>query len=102
MLILLRSLDTLLGVYMFLVLMRVAWSWTDHFPRNPLVRRAWRPPFVYVLRFLFAVVDPAVRPFRKFIPVGGGMFLDVGPLVLFLLVVVARAGVQRLIVNVGF
>ena len=97
MLFLFGLLDRLLSTYMFCVLMRVAWAWTEHYPHNPLVRKAYRPPFVHVLRFLFAVVDPVVRPLRRYIPMGrGGMFLDLGPLILLLILMLTQTILRRL------
>ncbi|UCF80125.1 MAG: YggT family protein [Acidobacteriota bacterium] len=90
-------LDRLVSLYIVIVLVRVLWSWTDHFPHNPLVRKAYRPPFVHVLRTLFRLVDPVVKPFRKFLPLGrGGMFLDVGPLILMLILILIQAFLRRL------
>jgi uncharacterized protein YggT (Ycf19 family) len=90
-------LDRLVSIYIVIVVVRVLWSWTDHFPHNPLVRKAYRPPFVHVLRTLFRLVDPVVKPFRKFLPLGrGGLFLDVGPIILMLILILFQAFLRRL------
>ncbi len=90
-------LDRLVSFYIGLVIVRVLWSWTDHFPHNPHVRKAYRPPFVYVLRTIFRLVDPAIKPFRKYLPLGrGGMFLDLGPVLLILVLILVQALLQRL------
>ena len=93
-------LDRIVSIYIVIVLVRVLWSWTDHFPHHPLVRRAYRPPFVHVLRLMFRLVDPAVRPFRKFFPLGrSGMMLDAGPLLLMLVLFLIQALLRRLMLG---
>jgi uncharacterized protein YggT (Ycf19 family) len=85
-----------LSLYIYIVLFRVLWSWTALHPYNPYVQRAYRPPFVHVLRLLFAMVDPLTKPLRRYIPLGRHSVVDAGPAILILCVIVLQLGIERL------
>ena len=68
----------------------------------PFFARGWRPRGIVlvVANLLYALTDPPIRWLRRFVPplrLGGGMAIDVGFMLLFLVLIVA----QRL-VNVLF
>ncbi len=56
--------------FMFVVLVRVAFSWVSPFPTNPVSRLAFR------------VTEPVLAPVRRWIPPFSG--LDLSPLVLWI------------------
>lgn len=70
-------LDTLLGIYTFLVLGRVIISWVNADPYNPIVT------------FLIQATEPALRPIRRWLPFMGG--IDFAPMVLILVILFARS-----------
>jgi YggT family protein len=79
-----RVIGALLYIETLLILVRVALSWFPGIdPWNPLVR------------FLRAVVDPVLRPFRSILPTFGG--IDFSPI----LAIIVLGWVSRLITNIA-
>ena len=82
------GLSVLLNFYMMVLLARVIMDWVQFFARG------WRPRGVVLVaaNLLYALTDPPIRWIRRFIPPLrlGGMALDVGFMVLFLVLIVAR------------
>ena len=82
------GLSVLLNFYMMVLLARVIMDWVQFFARG------WRPRGVVLVaaNLLYALTDPPIRWIRRFIPPLrlGGMALDVGFRVLFLVLIVAR------------
>jgi YggT family protein len=73
------------GVYEFLILVRVLLSWVNISPFHPLVR------------ILYSLTDPLLKPLQRIIPPIGGA-LDISPAVaLILLYIVQRVLVSLLI-----
>jgi YggT family protein len=73
------------GVYEFLIFIRVLLSWVNVSPFHPLVR------------ILYGLTDPLLKPLQRIIPPIGGA-IDISPAVaLFLLYIVQRALVTLLI-----
>ena len=73
------------GVYEFLILIRVLLSWVNISPYHPLVR------------ILYKVTDPVLKPLQRIIPPIGGA-LDISPAVaLILLYIVERILVSLLL-----
>ena len=70
------------GIYEFLILIRVLLSWVNVSPYHPLVR------------ILYTVTDPLLRPLRRIIPPIGGA-LDISPAVALILLYI----VQRILVG---
>ncbi len=75
---LLGFIDYLLGLYVFILLASVIFSWLVAFnvinPHNQFVSTVWRA--------LDAMTEPVLRPIRRMLPDMGG--LDLSPLVLLL------------------
>jgi YggT family protein len=74
---------TLLSVYLILIIAYIITSWI-RLPYNLWLNR--------VQRFLFDVVEPYLRIFRRFVPavsIGGGG-LDLSPIFAIILILVAR------------
>ncbi len=81
---LLVLIDTVIGIYMWCLIISVVMSWLISFNVINTQNR-----FVYtVYDFLYRITEPAMRPIRRFIPDLGG--IDVSPVVLILLLVFAR------------
>lgn len=79
-----------ISVYLFVLMLRVVLDWVT------LLAREWRPKGIVlvVANFIYALTDPPVHLVGKVVPPLriGGISLDMGFLVLFLLLVV----IQRL------
>mgnify|MGYP000899386736 CR=1 FL=1 len=83
------GLNVLINLYMLALFARVIVDWIQFFVRG------WRPrgPFLVVANLLYSLTDPPIRWFDRFIPplrLGGGMAIDVGFMVLFLILYVAQ------------
>ena len=84
-----RGLSVLINLYMLALFARVIVDWVQFFVRG------WRPrgPFLVVANLLYSLTDPPIRWLRRFVPplrLGGGMAIDVGFMVLFLVLIVAQ------------
>jgi YggT family protein len=78
-------------VYIILVLLNVLISWVPRMPYNRALRAT--------LDFIKETTDPYLNLFRRFLPPlgGGGMALDLSPMIGVILLFVARAIVVGLI-----
>ena len=85
-----RFVDVFVSVYILLVLAYVILSWF-RMPYSPVLSR--------IQRFLYDVVDPYLRIFRRFIPPIGGA-LDISPIVAVLVLVLAQQFLGSLIDSV--
>jgi len=73
------------GIYEFLILIRVLLSWVNVSPFHPLVR------------ILYRLTDPLLKPLQRIIPPIGGT-VDISPVVaLILLYIVQRVLISLLI-----
>ena len=81
-----------LDLYIWAIIISAVMSWLVHFgvinPRNNFVRM--------VGEFLWRVTEPALRPFRRFLPNLGG--IDISPILLILLIFF----IQRVLLNVRY
>jgi YggT family protein len=72
--------DVLVDVFLYMIFISVILSWLVQFnvvnPRHPFVSG--------IARFLRQILEPALRPIRKYVPLIGG--IDVSPFILALLV----------------
>lgn len=83
------GLSVLINLYMMVLFARVILDWIQFFARG------WRPRgiLLIVANVLYALTDPPIRWIGRFIPplrVGGGMAIDVGFMVLFLVLMLAQ------------
>jgi YggT family protein len=79
-----QAISSLIGIYTFLIVARVALSWFPGIdPWNPLVR------------FLRAIVDPVLAPFRRIMPTFGG--IDFSPL----LAIIVLGWLARFVATIG-
>ncbi|HEY2992641.1 MAG TPA: YggT family protein [Methylomirabilota bacterium] len=72
-----RLLDLALTVYLFIIIARALISWVSPDPFNPLVR------------FLYRVTEPVLRPIRHRLPMTG-MGLDLSPMIVILAIYLAK------------
>ena len=76
--------DTAFQVLIWLVIIRVLLSWVRHDPSQA------------IFKFIYDVTNPIMRPFRRIIPVAGG--IDFSPII----IVFVLSMVQRLVHDVLF
>ena len=81
---LLWLIDTILNLYMWLIIFQVILSWLIAFNVINTSNR-----FVYMVGdFLYRVTEPAMRPIRRILPNLGG--IDLSPMVVILLIIFIR------------
>ena len=91
----LEIVDTILGLYMWVIILSVAMSWLYSFN---VVNTSNR--FVYAVGyFTHRLTEPALAPIRRFIPNLGA--IDISPLVLLLAVFFLRRVIQNLLFEIG-
>jgi YggT family protein len=69
--------DILLSLYMWIVIISALISWVNPDPYNPIVR------------FLYAVTEPVLRPIRRVIGHRLG-FIDISPMIVILAILFVR------------
>ena len=83
------GLSVLINLYMMVLFARVILDWVQFFARG------WRPSGILLVlaNVLYALTDPPIRWIGRYVPplrVGGGMAIDVGFMVLFLILIVTQ------------
>ena len=83
------ALSVLINLYMMVLFARVILDWSQFFARG------WRPTgiLLVVANVLYALTDPPIRWIGRYVPplrVGGGMAIDVGFMVLFLVLIITQ------------
>ena len=83
------ALSVVINLYMMVLFARLILDWIQFFARG------WRPSgiLLVVANVLYALTDPPIRWIGRFIPplrVGGGMAIDVGFMVLFLVLIIGQ------------
>jgi len=83
------GLSVLINMYMMVLFARVILDWSQFFARG------WRPTgiLLVVANVLYALTDPPIRWIGRYVPplrVGGGMAIDVGFMVLFLVLIITQ------------
>ncbi|MBI5787804.1 MAG: YggT family protein [Candidatus Schekmanbacteria bacterium] len=78
----LSVLDTLLSIYMWLIIARAIVSWVSPDPYNPIVR------------FLHQVTEPLLARVRRLLPFGG-YSIDFSPLIVILVINILRRILQE-------
>lgn len=80
----LKLVDTVVDIYIFLLIASAIVSWLVHFKVINTHNR-----FVYiVMDFLYRITEPALRQIRRVIPLLGG--IDLSPIVLILALIFLR------------
>jgi YggT family protein len=77
-----------LTVYIWIIIIRALVSWVSPDPYNPIVR------------FLYRVTEPVLRPVRRVLPVGG-MGIDFSPLVVILVIYVLRIFLIKILLQLA-
>jgi YggT family protein len=67
-------LNTVLTIYMWVIIIRAVISWVNPDPYNPIVR------------FLYSITEPVLYRIRRYLPVAFGGF-DLSPIVVILIVI---------------
>ena len=70
-------LDTLLAIYMWVIIIAALITWVSPDPYNPIVR------------FLYSVTDPVLRPIRR--RIGIAMGIDISPLIVIFIIIFIRS-----------
>ncbi len=76
--------DIGLLIYMWIVIIRALISWVSPDPYNPIVR------------FLYRITEPVLRPVRRLLPIGG-IGLDFSPLIVILVIYLLRIFLVRML-----
>jgi YggT family protein len=76
--------DIGLLIYMWIIIIRALISWVSPDPYNPIVR------------FLYRVTEPVLRPVRRILPIGG-IGIDFSPLIVILVIYFLRIFVVRML-----
>ncbi|MBI4688459.1 MAG: YggT family protein [Nitrospirae bacterium] len=71
-----KILDVVLSAYMWIVIISALISWVNPDPYNPIVR------------FLYSVTDPVLRPIRRRLGIWGG--IDISPMIVILIILFLR------------
>ena len=91
----LEIVDTILGLYMWVIILSVVMSWLYAFN---VVNASNR--FVYAVGyFTHRLTEPALAPIRRFLPNFGA--IDLSPVVLLLAVFFLRRVIQNLLFELG-
>ena len=83
--------DTLIGIYVLLIFVRILMSWIPRMPYNRYLAA--------FLQFVTDVTDPYLRLFRRFIPPlrMGPAALDLSPIIAIFVLVIVGGFVQQAI-----
>jgi YggT family protein len=80
-------LDTILTIYMWIIIISALLSWVNPDPYNPIVR------------FLYTVTDPVLRPIRK--KIGITMGIDISPMIVILIIMFLKYFVVSSLIDMG-
>jgi YggT family protein len=88
-----KYVDALFLVYVVLIFIRILMSWVPRIPRSASLRP--------VLDFITETTDPYLNVFRRIIPPigGGGMTMDVSPIIAIIVLLVAERIIVGAIIN---
>jgi len=80
-----RVVDVAFEVLVWLIIARCILSFVRHDPYHPL------------LRFIYDVTEPVMAPFRRLVPIAGG--LDFSPLLAIMVIELVRRLVHGVLIN---
>lgn len=83
-----RILDTLLEIYKWVIIIAALISWVNPDPYNPIVR------------FLYSVTEPVLRPIRRLIGFRLGP-IDISPLIVILVIIFVQSFLIRSLLKIG-
>ncbi|HBR21508.1 MAG TPA: hypothetical protein DD713_02910 [Nitrospiraceae bacterium] len=84
-----KILDIVLEVYKWVVIIAALISWVNPDPYNPIVR------------FLYAVTEPAFRPIRRLLGYRLGP-IDISPLVVILVIIFTQLFLIKSLIKLGY
>jgi len=84
-----QMIDTIITIYIYIVIARAIVSWVSPDPYNPIVR------------FLHNATDPVLYRIRRLIPLQMGGF-DFSPILLLFFLYVLQWGIDTLLVRVAY
>jgi len=84
-----RIVDMLLEVYKWMVIVAALVSWVSPDPYNPIVR------------FLYSVTEPVLRPIRRLIGHRLGP-IDISPIIVILAIIFIQSFLVRTLIKVGY
>jgi YggT family protein len=84
-----KILDILLTLYTWIIIAQAVISWVRPDPYNPIVR------------FLYAVTEPVLRPLRRRLPLNWGGF-DFSPLLIILLIIFLQEFLIKSLLQWGY
>jgi YggT family protein len=80
-------LDTILSIYMWIIIISALLSWVNPDPYNPIVR------------FLHSVTEPVLRPIRR--KLGFSMGIDISPMLVILAIMFIKYFIVASIFDMG-
>jgi YggT family protein len=80
--------DILLTIYMWVIIIAALVSWVNPDPYNPIVR------------FLYGVTDPVLRPIRRRVGVFGG--IDISPMIVILIILFLKYFLVKSLIDLGY
>jgi len=84
-----KIIDTLLELYKWIVIISALVSWVSPDPYNPIIR------------FLYSVTEPVLRPIRGYIGHRLGP-LDISPLVVILAIIFLQMTIVKYLIKFGY
>ncbi len=84
-----KILDWVLEIYMWVVIIAALVSWVNPDPYNPIVR------------FLYSVTEPALRPFRRMIGYRLGP-IDISPIIVILVIIFIQSFFITSLIKIGY
>ncbi len=79
--------EYLLWAYMWIIIIRAVISWVNPDPRNPIVR------------FLYQITEPVLRPIRRRLPMTG---IDFSPVIVILAIMFLQRLLVRILVDAAY
>ena len=83
-----KILDIIFTLYTWIIIAQAIISWVRPDPYNPIVR------------FLYAVTEPVLRPIRRYLPSWGGF--DFSPLIVLLALVFLQEFLIKSLIQLGY
>lgn len=82
-------LDWLLGIYKWIIIISALLSWVSPDPYNPIVR------------FLYSITEPVLRPVRRLIGSRLGP-IDISPLIVIIVIIFLQSFLVRSLIKIGY
>jgi YggT family protein len=83
-----KILDTILEIYKWIIIVAALISWVNPDPYNPIVR------------FLYSVTEPVLRPVRRLVGFRLGA-VDISPVIVILVIIFVQSFLIRSLLKIG-